>query len=734
MPHNWYQCDAQTFTVHFIELFDEPDTMTSLETAFPQTLSLAPTIRVWELPFVWSAPNLDLLEALWASQVWRMRNLSNFWAWTEAMVADLSRARALAETDRERDAIDCARFITCMPAVHATRAAGQMGACYDWIWSAVAATHVRGERVNTNTYTFLAYPDAPRELFGRYLRDVPQFAAACFYTAYKFGGLDVLTTDIAAGCWAVVSDLHQRRPQDDEVLEAMMQMVIWAAHRDWPDGEAWAQELLLAADRTRSPWQKLHVVMTFISLPNRYVDGAPQEWAKRALRDHGAAMVEHERLQCLSVSLEGPADWKLLRAEMLQEIGRLRAQYLSALRAGESDLEVLELRVSVIHPLVFSLVNWGELNSVIDVLGAWYRAPGVEPADGDVLAVFPTQNGGAAYLWPGGSWLTGTGTLTTHDAMQHAASAALGSYFRGSDGDYDPQAYEGFRFDVVDARAGPAFEDAMEAHYRFSELAHHLPVGWKPRAVVVFPSGPEPVQATLSKVGLPAPLEISFEQARPSRPIRRVAIWAGGHWHEAFELDAISHVARRAGWTVDVHQIENPTPADLRNFYEDRNADVAWVISHGAHDPFAVRGTGLHLRDESLVDLEELRSWTIPHDGRRLLVLNSCSGASAQGRGGLARIGLAQSLVSRFQAVLGHLWPVHWTAGLAFGAALAAALETDPIEAAVLQAAKLLQNPAELMGFLEDRFEGCDGLLDRLRRSSEDLTSMTNWGCPVLLT
>ncbi|NEJ17720.1 CHAT domain-containing protein [Rhizobium leguminosarum] len=723
-----------TFTLHFIDPFAEPDTMTSLQTAFPQTFSLAPAIRGWELPFAWSAPDLGLLEALWASQVRRMNNLSDFWARTEAMVADLSRARALVTTDRERDAIDCARFITCMPAIHATRAAGQMGGCYDWIWSAVAATHVRGERVNTNTYTFLAYPGAPRDLFSLYLQNVPPFAAACFYTAYKFGGLDGLTEKIAAGCWAVVSDFHRRGPQDDEVLEAMMQMVIWAAHRDWPKGGAWAQELLSAADRTRSIWQKLHVVMTFVSLPNRYVDGAPQEWAKRALRDHGVAMVEHERLQCLSVSLEGPDDWKLLRTEILQELAKLRAQYLSALRAGESDLEVLELRVSVIHPLVFSLVNWGDLDSVIDVLGAWYRASAVEPADGDVLAVFPTQNGGAAYLWPGGSWLTGTGSMTTHDAIQHAASAALGSYFRGSDGDYDPQAHEGFRFDVVDAGAGSAFEDAMAAHYRSGELAQHLPAGWKPRAVVIFPSGPEPVQAMLSKVGFPAPLEISFEQARASRPIRRIAIWAGGPWHETFEMDAISHVARRAGWAVDVHQIEKPTLADLRNFYEDRNADVAWVISHGAHDPFAVRGTGLHLRDESLVDLEELRSWTIPSDGRRLLVLNSCSGASAQGRGGLARIGLAQSLVSGFQAVLGHLWPVHWTAGLAFGAALAAALEADPTEAAVLQAAKLLQDPAELMAFLEDRFEGCDDLLDRLRRSSEDLTSMTNWGCPVLLT
>src|SRR5271169_2480468 len=107
----------------------------------------------------------------------------------------------------------------------------------------------------------------------------------------------------------------------------------------------------------------------------------------------------------------------------------------------------------------------------------------------------------------------------------------------------------------------------------------------------------------LAKVaGLAAPLEISFERARPPRPIRRIAVWAGGPWHEAFELAAIRHVAYSAGWVVDVWQPAKPTRDDLRAFYENEDADVAWVISHGTHDPFAVSRTGIHLRDQMLVD------------------------------------------------------------------------------------------------------------------------------------
>lgn len=706
----------------------------SLRTAFPRTFSLDPDVLNWSMPFSWMYPELTPLNALWDAQEVRMARLTDFWAWTEAMVDDLNGARSRAGTRSETEAIDCVRFITCIPALHSAKAAGQMGVCYDWIWTAVAHTHVRGQRINSNVYSFLNCPHVPNALYMLYLDHVPQFADACFYVAYKFGGLDDLTAAVAADSWRVASDLHRSNPNDALALEAMAQMVIWAAYRNWPDGEAWAGELLSAAERTSSPRQRLQVFMTFITPANRYVEGTPKTWAEGALRDYGEAMVEHERLQTYSVLLSSPEDWRARRGEILEEISKLRTEYLAGRRDGQSDLEVLEQRVSVIHPLIYGLANWGEIENVVEVLGAWYRAPSAAPADANILAVIPSHNGGVAYLWPGGRWLTGTGDTSTYDLLQRATGTALGEYFRGTDGDHSLQAYEDFRFQVVNPAAGHDFETAMMRHYRFDELKDHLPVDWTPRATVVFPAGHEPVQAMLIKAAqLAAPLEISFEDAQPSRPIRRIAVWTGGLLHETFELEAIRHVAERSGWVVQSCQSTEPTSEELRQFYEDEEADIVWVISHGSHDPFSVGGTGLHLAEE-LVDLEDLRGWRIPGQGRRLLVLNSCSGATTQIRGGLARIGLAQTLVSSRQAVVGHLWPVHWTAGLAFGAALAACLEENSTESAALIVVKLMQEPERLRSFLEDRFRGYDDLLDRLRRADEDLSSLTNWGCPVLLT
>lgn len=298
--------------------------MASLRTAFPRTFSLDFQGVDWRAAFFWVNPELELLSALWDAQVGRMANLQQFWTWTEAMVDDLRDARLRATTPRETDAIDCARFLTCMPALDVTRAGGQLGQCFDWIGTAVSYTHVRTERRNENIYTFLDFPDTPRELYAGYLRNVPRFVRACYYVAYKFGGLDDLTATIAPGCWLVVSNLHQYDPDNDLALEAMVQMVISAAHRNWACGETWARDLLIAAERTSSLKQRLRVAMAFMTPAHRYVEGTPRTWGERALYEYGVAMVEHERLQTYAVILRDRDDWNTRRAEILEEIARLR--------------------------------------------------------------------------------------------------------------------------------------------------------------------------------------------------------------------------------------------------------------------------------------------------------------------------------------------------------------------------------------------------------------------------
>lgn len=192
------------------------------------------------------------------------------------------------------------------------------------------------------------------------------------------------------------------------------------------------------------------------------------------------------------------------------------------------------------------------------------------------------------------------------------------------------------------------------------------------------------------------------------------------------------HVADRAGWKVDLHQLAKPEEADFVAFYESADADVLWIISHGEHDPFTVERTGL-VAGETLISLGRLQAMAIPEQGRRLLVINACSGATTQACGGVARIGIAATLATRHQAVVGHLWPVHWSIGFAFGALLAEALRTTTVEDAFFTATAQLADRDAVLECVRIAYPGLVGLLDRLERTGEDFASPTSWGSPVLL-
>lgn len=706
----------------------------TLRDHFPRAAAFAADGLDWGAPFDWRAPDIVLLDRIWTYQVGLIER-AEVWPFTNALIDDLADARRAACGEPSLQAIDCVRFVTCMPAIFLTRRAGQWRPCFDWLWTAISATHDRTRERNENVSLFGRVGAAPRDLQHHYKTYVPPFAAAWFYIAYKLGGLDQTSTEIAEACFRISLVAAEADQSDPEAIEALVQIAIWAAKTEAPRAPAYAASLQRLAGPERPAERRKTLLMAFITPVHQFTEKSAKAWATDILATFDDVLVEHERLQLLAVIIDDPAAWLEWKDTALFEIARLRAFYLSVRGVEEADLEILESRVSILQPLVYSLINWGEVADLVELLTAWYRAPDAVSADADVLLIVPTHHGGAAYLWPGGRLLTGVGDAATHDAVQHALAPAIGVYMRGTDGDMDQAGIDAFNRDHVNAAHGQRLEAAMVAHYRFEDLANAVPEGWTPRAIVVLPSGAEPLQGMLAKyTKLRAPFETSFEQSNPSRAIRRVLVWAaGGLMHEQFELEALVTVAARYGLELSVHGSENPSLEAFQAFYEEETADVLWVISHGVHDLDSISGTGIYLTNDLLLSHDVMRQWRVPERGRRLLVLNSCSGATAQTRGGVARIGLAHSLVSADQMVIGHLWPVHWSTGLAFGATLAACLGAPNVEAAYFAAMAVLQDRDRLIAFVKAEFAGAE-LVERVERTSEDLGSLTAWGSSVLLT
>ena len=117
-----------------------------------------------------------------------------------------------------------------------------------------------------------------------------------------------------------------------------------------------------------------------------------------------------------------------------------------------------------------------------------------------------------------------------------------------------------------------------------------------------------------------------------------------------------------------------------------------------------------------------------------MLVLNTCNGATTQGMAGMARIGLAQSLVQPTQAVIGHLWPASSALGLAFGTLFAANLDSGDVTDAFATTLRELRDPDAIVASIEARLGAPFAGAARIESCKADLSSILAWGCPVLLT
>jgi hypothetical protein len=237
------------------------------------------------------------------------------------------------------------------------------------------------------------------------------------------------------------------------------------------------------------------------------------------------------------------------------------------------------------------------------------------------------------------------------------------------------------------------------------------------------------------EAGISTPFESSFSAPAADWPVRNVSVWLGATIYTDFELEVLEAASRLRDW-----RLRTATPPShgilsaFRRFYEDADADVLWVIGHGEHTPHSEQKTGLYLDEQMFLSMEEIRHFKCPGTGRRLLVLNVCSGATARMTGGLARIGLAHELVGPNQSVIAHIWPAYSETALSFGALLAAFLGAQDNFSAFAAASAQLRDPEGIVAALDEVLGNRLRAYDRINASIPALKNVLSWGCPVFLT
>ncbi|CUX02063.1 MULTISPECIES: CHAT domain-containing protein [Rhizobium/Agrobacterium group] len=696
---------------------------------FPTSAKSFPDLLPWQLPFDWIGRGSAFAGAVLDLQIKLQENGAQLDAFCIALRTDIELQTARQTDPTVAAMVDGFRFVTSQVQICRTMASGRMRTCYDWLLWSISREHVFGRTENHAMYALPPYPGATGAMNELALEVAVDWVWAAYIVAHKFGGLDDHCTMFFEAAVAI-----GLKAGSGKGTMALTTIAAYSAARKLEATQLPIKALLKFLEDPDTPARERAQIQVAMSThAGFYTDTHPVEWARRTLSDLRSELKEHEPLQLLGVTLVDQEAWVATRAEIQSEIQALSKLYRSG-GSRQVARVALDSRVLLLHPIIYALCKFGSTEDLMTVLHAWYAEPDSSPADADILFVCPNHGDGVAYVWPDDRHFASNSAAESLEKALIANSNALNEYFRGPQGDRQIRVDE--RLKTTPAfEFGPEIWAAMGDHYRLSELADRLPRGWVPRSVVVMPAHRDPLQAMiLDRLGWIAPLETSLTISDDLRPIRVLSIWTGSTHTTEAEVEVLMRVAATAGWRAKVTSGELDMRA-FRQFYEDSEADVLWVIGHGEQTSDDASQTGIVMEDGTMASLADLAEFNVPRTGRRLLVLNICSSATAQTFNGMARSGLAQELVSPSQQVIGHLWPIDYYAALAFGSSLAMALTRLPPANALKEALLMMRDQGELIRVLQEISPDLQAIR-RLngQRAAEVMGNVLSWGCPVILT
>jgi hypothetical protein len=704
---------------------------------FPRTSARFANLLEWDVDFDWSRAESRLLalQLVTAQNSAFEQSESGFFDYCATVADDVGALAPIDEISPAADTIDLFRFLFALKPMEITLVFGQNGDCYGWIMWALARDCDRSARFFDVSYSFFP-PDsqAADDYHDLALANLPRWTHSFFLLARKFGGLDEVAISTAKICWMGCNNAFLSDADSDDCFAGLISLANWAVNANAPQAERWVRILAGMWDKPIPDRTRAHIGILMITSAHRFTDRGLQEWARELLGNYRHLLTEHMLLQVLAVTAETREDWLAHRDEIIAAAADLARWYRENAADPSGAMMALESRVSIIHPLVYSLTEHGTVDDILDLLGAWYVIPNGRTNDSKVLIIATSHRHGVGYLWGGERLIIRReDEQGSFERMMEAASNAQRDFHRvGGVGDRFPQIdYD--RLGQPDENAAPQFETAVRAHFELALLAEELPKGLALRSTLSIPALPIPLGALLAKeTDAPVAQEVSLLEPLPNRPIRKVSVWLGSTLHAAFELEALQSVAGLADWELEVVD-RGDDPKAFLEFYASEAADLLWVIGHGEHSPYRLEDSGIVIGD-GLVTADMLSEITFRSDGRRLLVLNVCSGAATQVRGGMARIGLSHELVTPQQRVIAHLWPIGMYSGLAFGSKLALELAGSDTDAAYRATIRGMTQPYALCEELRLRLGENLGIHDRIANQHEQIGGFLSWGSPVLLT
>lgn len=462
--------------------------------------------------------------------------------------------------------------------------------------------------------------------------------------------------------------------------------------------------------------------------------------AQNVLARYSAMLKAHERLQLLiAIITKDIHNCDVYKVEFKRAIENYHA-FLDVQTAKQSNLRKYhEGRIfSSLSVFIRNLLQEGKYQFSLEVVRFWKRLRATDFVNNDVMIAIPNRPLGIGFATGKIVQMTSLEfdeSLARWRELVDAKNLALGdSHQLLNDDAFTLRITDSGRREVPLYDAGDRFEQAMRHYYLPTGIPEFLAAALTGcQGFVMIPYFAHPISALMAKdLGITLPYVSSWLKPLPDRRIKRVLIYVG----QSISSDLEALELKRIFQGVGIESIFCANGPDgwtkFLQHYERDDIDVVWVIAHGEidmmapHNNYLIPHTDVHAPAETMPSLPEIK-------GRRLLVLNVCSGGRGAALGGLPDFGIAHSLVDSRQAVIAHLWPVNPFAAAYFGLVLASALlESSTLFAGYSKALKVMTNTDEAWKILDSIGCGEDSLA-RFRNNNLEWSNILNWGSSVFI-
>lgn len=569
---------------------------------------------------------------------------------------------------------------------------------------------------------------------------VVSFIHSLYYYSWTSGG----HRELAA---ALLDDarLHVRTAmQNDDSkiviigVEAASALATWCLQNEHRSASDVVRDMVGLYSRSGAPEEARKLVATTLatSVAAR-IGQSSVEWAKRALTQHGALLIQHEPVQIMIASCTTPEEM----AEKYDEVMAAVECYTSSCdnqRSGDA-IEIAFRRIQlfgVFAPFIVGLVSIGHCAEAVNATAAWFSVPVERRRKSAVLAILAGIKDVVIYAVDDRaipiSHDSSTATIRLAKALNDAFDMNI---VVRDDHTFPPRPQSGRR-----CERKSSLDELAEATAAYYELALAADEIKKTEGLSLFQ--PHTVPAPLvplvhSRLGVAWPIVTSFEEPETDRPVQRALIWSYGSYTSAHEARAVAAILEAANVECEVMADKELSREEFLRFYTDSSFDLVWVSAHGMFDPTEPHQAHIEISNdhsEAMLLSELIRHPVVGH-GRRLLFLNICLGASVAVTEAPPRLGLAAMLASAKQAVVSHMVEVRSDVALVFGvcAAIPLARGESFISAFnhALDAVRLDQHAAvELVAGAAPQ---CEELIGWLRNRIDwiELDDIRTWGTGV---